>query len=319
MNLSRRAGTHTTARTGGGDQLLLALAIQRMNFLTPPQKLLVLDLVRKGASFRRLTRADLETATGRNLSAFRWEPDRLLSGAERDLELMERKGIRYVSRDDAEYPPQLRIVAQAPFGLYVRGRLPDPWKPAVAIVGTRIATLQGLRGARDLARDISGEGLCVVSGLARGIDAAAHRGALEGPGGTCAVLPCGPERIYPPQNRSLASLIVDSGGSLVTEYPPETEMHRYRFPERNRIIAGMARTCVVVEAPEGSGALITADHALTEGREVFLYEGCRGSVRNAGADALGEQGAQNIGHFDDLLAQWSAVRTATAPSNQGVQ
>lgn len=319
MELSRRAVGVTAAGPAGAETLLVKLAIQRMNFLTPVQKLALLDLARDAVTFSRLARADLGRAVKRNLEAFEWRPDRLLLEAERDLSMMARRNFRYVHHDDAEYPPLLRVTAQPPFGLYLRGRLPDPCRPAVAMVGSRIATLRGLEGATRLAGEISREGLCVVSGLARGIDAAAHRGALGGPGSTCAVLPCGPERVYPPQNKSLASLILESGGCMLTEYPPETEMHRYRFPERNRIIAGLAHSCIVVEAPEKSGALITAEHALSEGREVYVYSGCSGSVRNAGADALGVQGAKGIGCFDDLLAEWAGGGRAAATLNQGVE
>jgi DNA processing protein len=120
------------------------------------------------------------------------------------------------------------------------------------------------------------------------------------------VLPGGIESVYPASNRSLAAAIIESGGALATEYPPGTSIQRYRFPERNRIIAGMSRSCVVVEAPSGSGALITADHALTEGRDVFVHGACAGGSRNVGADALASQGAVIVNNAEDIFSEWSS-------------
>jgi DNA processing protein len=173
----------------------------------------------------------------------------------------------------------------------------------------------------------------VVSGLARGIDAAAHRGALAalGPdraggagkvgagrvGATCAVLPCGIDRIYPPANRDLASAIIEGGGLLVSEYSPGDELRTYRFPERNRIIAGMARACVVVEAPAKSGALITADHALDEGRDVWVARSCLGSPRGAGIDRLAMEGAGIFDTAADILADFAGAGGAGAAAEEG--
>jgi DNA processing protein len=153
--------------------------------------------------------------------------------------------------------------------------------------------------------------VAVVSGLARGIDAAAHRGALAGASRSraagcvvCAVLPCGIDRVYPPSNRGLAADVVDAGGLLLSEYPPGEEIRRYRFPERNRIIAGLCRACVVVEAPAKSGALITAEHALDEGRDVWVAGACLGGPRGAGIDRLAADGAQPLDEALDILEDW---------------
>jgi DNA processing protein len=157
----------------------------------------------------------------------------------------------------------------------------------------------------------------VVSGLARGIDSAAHRGALAAGGLTCAVLPCGLESCYPLSNRGLAATILEKGGLLVTEYPPGTEIRKHRFPERNRIITGLARGLLVVEAPAGSGALISADFALEQGREVYIAASRMGGARSAGLDLLAEEGAALLSSPGELLRDWglaepSAPGAATA-------
>ena len=223
-----------------------------------------------------------------------------------DADYFARRSIAFIAITDSAYPPQLREVYRPPFGFYLRGKLPDPSRPAVGIVGTRVPTGRALGSAFSLASELSAEGLCVVSGLARGVDSAAHRGALKGRGKTLAVLPGGIEAIYPPSNKPLAASILEAGGGLVTEYPPSSRIQRYRFPERNRIIAGLSRSCVVVEAPKGSGALITADHALTEGRDVFVHGACLGGSRNAGGDALASQGAVIVNNAEDIFSEWSA-------------
>lgn len=284
----------------------LALALARMDFLRCHEKLALAAAAGSREGLCSMTAGDVQSLVMRSLKAEFWKPSAYWELAAGDAEFFVAKGIRFVAITDSAYPPQLREVYRPPFGLYLRGCLPDPERPAVGIVGTRIPTGRGLRAAYALAAELSERGICVVSGLARGIDAAAHRGALAGRGKTLAVLPGGIDVVYPSSNKGLAAVILDAGGGLVTENPPGTRILRYRFPERNRIIAGMARSCVVVEAPEGSGALITADHALTEGRDVFIHAACVGSSRNAGGEALASQGAVIVNNAGDLLSEWSS-------------
>ncbi len=285
---------------------LLALAVARMDFLRSHEKLLVAAAAGSREGLLSMRAGDVQSIVMRSLKPECWKPVLFWEKALRDRDFFAPRGIRFVAIGDSVYPPQLREVYRPPFGLYLRGRLPDPEIPEVGIVGTRVPTGNGLHAAYGLAADLSANGVCVVSGLARGIDAAAHRGALKGRGKTVAVLPGGIETIYPASNKALASAILDSGGGIVTEYPPGTEIQRYRFPERNRIIAGMSRSCVVVEAPGNSGALITADHALTEGRDVFVHGACVGGTRNAGGDALASQGAVIVNNAEDVFLEWSA-------------
>ncbi len=282
----------------------LLVAIHRLETLRRNEKILLSDLCRDLADLAGLGPADIAACTGREKCAEGWNPARAIARALEDMELFDRAGIAYVHHDSQRYPPLLRETTAPPVGLFVRGWLPDPELPSVAVVGTRSPTATGLAAASSLARDLAGSGLAVISGLALGIDSAAHRGALNGRGRTLAVLPCGIDRIYPPSNRSLAARILESGGGIVSEYPPDTGIHKYRFPERNRIISGLARACVVVEAPAVSGALITAEHALSEGRDVWVHGACAKGARNAGADRLAAAGAAVLFGARELLRDW---------------
>lgn len=184
------------------------------------------------------------------------------------------RGFRFLPRTAAEFPPLLRAIHDPPVGLFLRGSgdVGLLSRAAVAVVGARACSGYGASVARSLGRDLTRGGLVVVSGLARGVDAEAHRGALEAEGPTVAVLGCGIDRDYPAAHAELARRIAASG-LLVSEYAPGVEPAPWRFPARNRIVAGLCAAAVVVEARERSGALITADLALEEGREVFTVPG----------------------------------------------
>ncbi|HHW15648.1 MAG TPA: DNA-protecting protein DprA [Firmicutes bacterium] len=206
------------------------------------------------------------------------------------LRWAEDLGWTVVTLGERAYPPLLTQIPSPPLVLYSRGHLAEEDEPAVAVVGTRRATAYGLYHAERLAAELADMGLTVVSGLARGIDAAAHRGALAGGGRTLAVLGCGPDRVYPPEHKSLAEEIV-SHGALLTEFPPGTVPAPSNFPRRNRVIAGLARATVVVEAGSHSGALNTAKHALHAGRVVCIVPGDVGRPGSAGPLKLLREGA----------------------------
>jgi len=211
-------------------------------------------------------------------------------------------GHRFVARSSSEFPPLLRAIHDPPPGLFLRGGA-DPEllsRPAVAVVGARASSGYGASVARGLGRELAAAGLVVVSGLARGIDSEAHRGALEAGGTTLAVLGCGIDRDYPAAHAELARRIADAG-LIVSEYAPGVEPAPWRFPARNRIVAGLCAATVVVEARERSGALITADLALEEGREVFAVPGEITSALSAGTNALLKLGAVPLTSAADVL------------------
>ena len=205
-----------------------------------------------------------------------------------------------VRRRDAAYPALLAQLHDPPAQLYLRGIADALTGPAVAIVGARSCSSYGAQVARTLARELAAAGVVVVSGLARGVDAEGHRGALNTGGRTVAVLGCGIDRDYPRRHAELAARIVESG-AVVSEYPPGIEPAPWRFPARNRIVAALAAATVVVEARSRSGALITADFALELGRDVFAVPGEITSGLSAGTNELLRQGASPLLTAADVL------------------
>jgi DNA processing protein len=218
------------------------------------------------------------------------------------LEELTAAGYRFLPRSAPEFPPLLRAIHDPPPGLFLRGDAEPKLlaRPAVAVVGARACSGYGASVARSLARELAAAGLVVVSGLARGIDAEAHRGALEADTATVAVLGCGIDRDYPASHAELARRVAATG-LIVSEYAPGVEPAPWRFPARNRIVAGLCAATVVVEARERSGALITADLALEEGREVFTVPGEITSALSAGTNDLLKLGASPLTSARDVL------------------
>jgi len=233
--------------------------------------------------------------------------------------------VRELLRSDAEYPALLLPVPTAPETLHVRGRLVDGDALAVAIVGSRRATPYGLDVAETLAADLAARGVTVVSGLARGIDSAAHRGALRVGGRTIAVLGSGVDVVYPPENQRLADEIVERG-ALVSQFAPGTPPLPHNFPTRNSVIAGLSLAVVVVEAAERSGSLITARLAAELGREVLAVPGRVTALESRGANRLIQDGAALALGWEDVIAslpeRWkscvaTAGRSGTAGDGEG--
>lgn len=208
---------------------------------------------------------------------------------------------RLIGRDEPLYPENLRSIPRPPEKLYARGQVLPADRVAVALVGTRKATPIGRHIAFELARDLAGAGVAIVSGLAGGIDAKAHEGALDAGGRTLACLACGLDMVYPQSNRELFRRILSSG-ALLSEYPDGTAPLPWRFPARNRIISGLALGVVVVEAPQKSGALITADWALKHGRPVMAVPGSVKSAASEGTNRLIQEGAYLVTCAGDVLS-----------------
>lgn len=216
------------------------------------------------------------------------------------LKQVDKAGARALTWESSEYPRNLLNIAAPPPVLFVKGTLTHDDEWAVALVGTRRASAYGREVARELAAGLAASGVTVVSGLARGIDAAAHRAAVDAGGRTIAVLGCGVDVLYPPEHRDLAEAIVKSG-ALVSDYPMGTAPDAVNFPPRNRIISGLSKGVVVVEAGEDSGALITADFAAEQGRDVFAVPGNINQRSSRGANKLLQQGAPMILGVGDIL------------------
>ena len=225
-----------------------------------------------------------------------------LADEARLLDGLAKKKMALVLREDAQYPPLLRQIAHPPHLLYVYGETDLTDRFPVAVVGTRRASAYGLTHTREIAAELAQTGVCVVSGLALGIDAAAHTGALDGGGRTVAVLGSALDKPYPQENEPLMRRILESGGSVVSEYAPGTPPSRYSFLQRNRIIAGMCLGTLVTEGPRRSGALNTATRTLENGREVFALPG---NVDSPGAqlpNMLISEGARLVTGAADILS-----------------
>lgn len=230
---------------------------------------------------------------------------------ERAVRTLEDLQAKVITCQDPGYPVGLTTLPQPPAVLYYRGHHPTV-ETALAIVGARKATRGICQFVQKMARDLTGYGICIVSGLARGLDTAAHQGALEGGGATIGVLGCGIDRIYPAENSALAEAMLENG-TILSEYPPGVPPLPQHFPARNRIISGLSQGVLVGEATRNSGSLITADFALEQGREVFALPGLPYSEWSAGTNDLLKQGAQLVTEVDDILqVLWPCRPTVAA-------
>ena len=243
------------------------------------------------------------TARGVPAAAAAWlaHPDMLLLDGDRRW--MEIAGVQLIGCESERYPPLLKRIAAAPIALYLQGDANALMSGQLAIVGSRNPTASGARTAFDFARYLARENLTITSGLAVGIDAQAHEGALAGGGRTVAVLGCGLDQIYPPEHESLAARIVAQNGALVSEFPPGTAPQRWNFPRRNRLISGLSLGTLVVEAARHSGSLITARCALDQGREIFAIPGSIHNPLARGCHQLLREGAKLVETADDVLCE----------------
>ncbi|MDR0637701.1 MAG: DNA-processing protein DprA [Spirochaetaceae bacterium] len=292
------------------EPLFVCLVLSLTQGINRKDRLRLAETVATEADLDRLSKGAIEERVGRSL---RKMPDiaKAKESAEKVAKIAARKGIKMVCCLSGDYPPLLRESYEPPVLLYYRGALGSPEKPLVAMVGTRHPSSDGQAWAYRCGRELGEADLSVVSGLALGIDAMCHRGNVDGGGKTLAVLGSAVDEVYPATNRPLVKRILDSGGALVSEYRPGTRPARWTFPERNRIIAGIARGCVVVEAPKKSGALITARFTLDNNRDLWIggigvapRRDRRLEKFGEGTRNLADQGAKVISGASDILEEW---------------
>lgn len=270
---------------------------------------------RFGAPDRALaaSRAELLTVQGVSEAvAAAIRSHKVPEGIEKILDACSRKAVSVVTLTDPGYPSLLREIHDPPPYLYVMGKL-TPDAACISVVGSRSPTRYGLSMATQLSSELAATGICIVSGMARGIDTAAHMGALNAAGTTCAVLGSGLARIYPPENMKLAQRIIERG-AVISEFPLFAEPEPHHFPIRNRVISGLALGTIVVEAAGRSGSLITARLAMEQGREVFAVPGSITSFKSTGAHNLLKQGATLVEKASDVLAEISHRLAGTAAS-----
>ena len=278
----------------------------------------IVDLLRTGTPPDAILSSLQSASKARPYGSDRTEGRESLS---RQISKLHQLGIRVVPVTDAAYPAPLAALVDAPLVLLVRGQVPALSSPGIAIVGARAATRTARATARRLARELASAGFTIVSGLARGIDAEAHRGALEARGRSVGVLACGPDQIYPPEHRTLAEEMTESG-AVVTELPLGVSPRRSHFPLRNRIISGLCLAVIVVEARRRSGSLITVRHALAQGREVFVVPGSIDGPFAEGTNQLLRDGARPIRCARDVIedlgleGQWALGSSGPASSSR---
>jgi len=287
---------------------LLDLIISLLPGLAPVEKAALLQAFDREEEFMAQSLGDVEIKLNRRLKHF-WDIDLIYAEAERLDNVCRNRSIKRVSLICKDYPPLLREIYDPPALIFYRGRLPDPEKPLLGIVGTRKPSPKSASLAFTIARDAARAGVSVVSGLALGIDAMAHRGNLAGGVPGYAVLGSGIDEVYPSSNRGLAKKILDSGGALISEYPPGVRPVKWNFPARNRIISAFSRSVLIVEAPKKSGALITAGFALDHGKDLWVASCGAEQDDNVLYDKQGtvnlvQDGAEIIYKADDIFERW---------------
>lgn len=222
---------------------------------------------------------------------------------DRELKLAKKFGLKILTPDDAAYPENLKSIYDPPIALYVKGQILPQDKFSLGIVGSRRASYYGLSSAEKFARELAEKSFTIVSGMARGIDTAAHKGTLRAGGRTLAIIGSGFNYLYPPENRELAEEIAKNG-AVISEFPVNMQPLPQNFPQRNRVISGLSLGLLVVEAAQNSGALITADFALEQGREVFALPGKVDSNTSFGTNELIKQGAKLVSSAQDILEEF---------------
>ncbi len=283
-------------------ELFFLLSINRMRSLKSVEKIILAERVKNLEELLLLGIHEIEGLVGRRLKCpDSWED--VQRKVEKDMKHLTSGKIGCTFYWDKDYPPLLRKIYDPPYMLFYRGTLPDNKRIHVAIVGTRKSHAEARKAARKLAEEWVLAGGIVVSGIAFGIDAEAHMGSLARKDSAVAVLGNGIDLIYPVSNRWLGRKILHKGGALLSEYPPGEPPAKYHFPERNRIISGLSEAVVVVEAPERSGALITADYALEQGRELLVHRLGLSDQAALGTRKLAEEGAGIVENCYDILKQ----------------
>jgi DNA processing protein len=296
------------------------LALRRVHGVGPRISRLLLERFEAperifAASDDELVQTGIPRPTARNIRTFTdFDP------IERELCELPRIGARLVRWSDADYPVNLRHIADPPPYFFLRGSLAGDDPKHIAVVGARTASDAGRRMAQRLGLELAAKGFTVVSGLARGIDSEAHQGALDARGRTVAVMGCGIDVIYPPDNRKLAEAIIEGGGGVLSELPVGTPPIAENFPTRNRLISGLCLGVVIVEAAEKSGSLITARIALEQDRQVFAVPGSPLTGRTRGSNRLLKEGARLVDCVEDVLEELApqlGVVAANRPEDTG--
>lgn len=315
----------------------LVTAVARITFLSLAEKIKLYKNLDSVHSLALMSLTDISRLVSRELSRATWNPKENCDSAIVEAKMLESKGIGFLLYEDSGYPVLLKETVNAPFALFYRGNVNALYAPSVSMVGSRMVTPAGKKATYDFAYKASSEGVSVVSGLARGVDGESHKAALDayydkleqgessgenkgsvtadGIGKTIAVLPCGIDTVFPTSHRALAEKIIKTGGVLVSEYVPGTPAEKFRFVQRNRIIAALSPCTVVTEAPDGSGSLITADYAIEYNRDLVFLSSCfsssaeevRKSLRAKSAEGSSQKSGKSSRRLENYLEMGAPV------------
>ena len=283
---------------------LSLIGLSHVDFLVPKDKHKLIKALGSATRIFELSFQDLCHMTGRRLRTKLWNPAEILRQAEQTEKRLTPGVLGCIFYRDSTYPPQLREAFDSPVTLYYRGTLPEKGHLLAGIVGTRFPTGGARKAAFRLGYELGCQGVGVVSGLARGIDREAHEGCVQAAGYSVAVLGNGIDDIYPTSSRAAARSLLETGGVIFSEYPPGTPPLQYHFPARNRIISALSRSVVVVQAPEHSGALITAEYALDQGHDLFVHAAGLSGTAGAGTRSLADAGAPVITGAREIMRDW---------------
>lgn len=290
------------------NQGIVDLIISMLPGIDTREKIKIIESIDSENELLLKSKKNIEEILNRKLNKV-WDINELRNKADRIDTISAMMSVKWVSWADTEYPPLLREIYDPPVVLFYKGCLPNPENSLLGMVGTRNPSPEGSMQAYKIAFGAGKAGISVVSGLALGIDAMSHRGNIAGGAPGYAVLGSGVDEIYPSSNRLLAKNILDSGGAVISEYLPGVRPGKWRFPARNRIIAGLSRSVLVVEAPRKSGALITASLALEQGKDIWTASsGVQPSKKlfdKQGTIKLAEDGAEIIYSEYDILKKWN--------------
>jgi len=292
--------------TGSMDEheKLCRIGLSHVEFLRPRDKVTLFRELGSVAAIFELSLRDLSFKVKRRLRTRLWDPAAILGEAEKTERRLTPGVLGCIFIGDSTYPPRLSETSDPPVTLFFRGKPPENGYLLVGIVGTRFPTGGARKAAFGLGFELACQGVGVVSGLARGVDREAHEGCVHAGGYSIGVLGNGIDQIYPSSSRAAGMALLEAGGTILSEYPPGMPPLGWHFPARNRIISGLSRSVVIVQAPERSGALITAEHAAEESRDLYVHTAGQWGSAGAGTRHLAESGAPVIAGARDILRDW---------------
>ncbi len=274
--------------------------------ITPIEKVALIDKFGSTKNILALSKSTLRNILGRRWTGNRYDPPVFINRAKKMSSFFDKAGIKTVRYNDAEYPSGLKMIPDYPFLIYYRGNIKFNYERSISIVGTRKPTPEGLKRTQIFAELLTKNQFTIISGLAFGIDSAAHYNCLINNGKTIAVLGCGIDKIYPHSNKELAKIILDKGGGIISEYPPGVKPNKWNFPKRNRIIVGLSRSTLITQSPSKSGSLISAMLSADYNKNLYVVspdEKCR--EKDSGNIELIFNGATEVNNPEQILSEYN--------------